>query len=84
MGNRIICFFKFDNNQDPRAIFHSQTIPDGPHCIKHRSSFHISILVVMNNFGEKKFEPLSKASETILKSTFVSEIQRQFWVKRLL
>ena len=30
----------------------------------------------MNNFGEKKFEPLSKASETILKSTFVSEIER--------
>ena len=74
MGNRIIYFFKFDNNQDFRAIF--QTIPDGPHCIKYRSSFHKSILVVMNNFGEKKFEPLSKASETILKSTFVSEIER--------
>ena len=83
MGNRIICFFKFDNNQDPRSIFHSQTIPDGPQCIKHRPSFHKSILVVMNNFGEKKFEPLSKASETILKSTFVSETGRQFWIKRL-
>ena len=83
MGNRFICFFKIDGNQDYSVIFHFQTLLGGPHCIKHRSSSHKSILVVMNNFGEKWFEPLSKASKTILTSTFVGEIGHQFWMKRL-
>ena len=77
MGNRIISFFRIDGNQGSRAIFYFQTILGGPHCIKHRSSFHKFILVVTNNFGEKRFEPLSKVFKTILKSTFVGEVGRQ-------
>ena len=46
-------------------FFHFQTFLGGPHCIKQRSSSHKSILVVMNNFGEKRLEPLSKASKNI-------------------
>ena len=77
MGKRFICFF-FLSTKIIVLFFHFQTSLGGPHCIKYRSSSHKSILIVMNNFGEKRLEPLSKASKTFVGEIEVFEFRQYF------